>query len=122
MRVALLSIALLFSLPAMASEDIFTYGSCQTLTPIERARIEVLDATYTEKSAKEAMKELSRRMSASMQDAPPPSPSSGRLTALVGGWLAKKDWLSARVRHDHDADEGTYYCGILISHAKNNNY
>lgn len=122
MRIILLCTTVLFSTLVMAGQDILTYGSCQTLSYTERKQIELLDASYTEEAAKKAIKELNHRISAKMQDDLPSSSSTIKLTRIVEGWLIKKDWLSARVKHDHDADEGTYYCGTLIFHARNNRY
>jgi hypothetical protein len=108
MRLTILVVTLLFCLPAVADMGITSYGGCQNLSPADR-----LDHATTEQAAKRAHREITRRLAAALSDPARFTPDSHQLAASVEGWLLKKEWLGARARHEHDADEGVGYCEFL---------
>jgi len=117
MKVLTLLILLLLPAAASAGEDIFTYGGCQRLSAAVRSKVESLDRSFTEPVARDAQKELDKRLGNALTDPARSIPSTTKLLENIEGWLLKKELLAARARHDHDADEAVDYCEFLLNHA-----
>ena len=117
MKVLTLLILLLLPAAVSSGEDIFTYGGCQRLSAAVRSKVESMDRSFTEPVARDAQKELDKRLGNALTDPARSIPSTTKLLEYIEGWLLKKELLAARARHDHDADEAVDYCEFLLNHA-----
>lgn len=113
MKPSILVITFLFCTPAAADMGITSYGRCQNLSAVDHAKLDARDRATTEQAAKNAHREIAKRLAAPLTDPARLTPDSHQLVASLEGWLLKKEWLAARARHEHDADEGVTYCEFL---------
>lgn len=104
---------LLLSLTALADDRIFSVGRCRNLGAAEEARLRAIDQRLTPRAAFAADEELRVRLAAKLAEPARREPSTRALMATLEGWLTKKEWLAARARHEHDADEAGDYCEFL---------
>jgi hypothetical protein len=106
-------IAVLAVSGAAQADDFPLMGRCSKLIPSDQEKVSALGGTFTEKAAFEAHREIERRLALAPKDLPA-FPSAKMLTEQVEGWLFKKEWLAAKARREHDADEGVAYCEFLL--------
>jgi hypothetical protein len=112
-----LSLFALLPTAVLAGQDVFFAGRCQRLSTAERSKVESLDRSFTEAAARDAQRELDKRVRAALTEPTRRTPSTSTLLVAVEGWLEKKQLLAAQARHEHDADEADEYCEFLLRRA-----